>query len=163
VDIAATGGADSVINAQEYDGGVTLTGSVSGGDTIVVTIDGTDFPAVVTDTTWTLDASPDVITAGDYHTHDVVVTATDSAGNTSSASSTIVVDTVTSVTVDTSGVGGDDNVVNNSEHLGGVALNGTAEAGASVVVTLGSMSHTVIAGENGIWSITYLSSEVPTG
>jgi hypothetical protein len=69
----------------------------------------------------------------------------------------------TSVTVDTSGVGGGDNVVNNSEHLGGVALNGTAEAGASVIVTLGSMSHTVIAGENGIWSTTYLSSEVPTG
>ncbi|WP_245581541.1 Ig-like domain-containing protein [Octadecabacter arcticus] len=67
------------------------------------------------------------------------------------------------VTVDTSGVGGGDNVVNNSEHPGGVALNGTAEAGASVVVTLGSMSHTVIAGENGIWSTTYLSSEVPTG
>ncbi|AGI72574.1 hypothetical protein OA238_c25240 [Octadecabacter arcticus 238] len=99
VDIAATGGADSVINAQEYDGGVTLTGGVSGGDTIVVTIDGTDYAAVVTDTTWILDASPDVITAGDYHTHDVVVTATDSAGNTSSASSTIIVDTVTSVTV----------------------------------------------------------------
>ena len=163
VDIAATGGADSVINAQEYDGGVTLTGGVSGGDTIVVTIDGTDYAAVVTDTTWILDASPDVITAGDYHTHDVVVTATDSAGNTSSASSTIIVDTVTSVTVDTSGVGGGDNVVNNSEHPGDVALNGTTEAGAFVVVTLGSMSHTVIAGENGIWSTTYLSSEVPTG
>jgi hypothetical protein len=163
VDIAATGGDDGVVNAQEYNGGVTLTGSFTGGDAIVVTIDGTDYAAVVTDTTWTLDVSTDVITAGDYHTHDVVVTATDSAGNSSSTNSTIVVDTVTSVTVDTSGVGGDDNVINNSEHAGGVALNGTAEAGASVVVTLGSVSHTVIAGENGTWSTTYLSSEVPTG
>jgi hypothetical protein len=163
VDVAATGGADSVINAQEYNGGVTLTGSISGGDAIVVSIDGTDCTAVVTDSTWSLDVSPDVITAGDYLTHDVVVTATDPAGNSSSSNSLIVVDTVTSVTVDTSGVGGDDNVVNNSEHPGGVALTGLAEAGASVVVTLGLASHTVIAGENGPWSTSYLSSEVPTG
>ena len=163
VDVAATGGADSVVNAQEYTGGVTLTGSISGGDAIVVAIDGTDYTAILTDSTWSLDVSPDVITAGDYHTHDVVVTATDPAGNSSSSNSMIVVDTATSVTVDTSGVGGDDNLVNNSEYLGGVALTGLAEAGASVVVTLGLVSHTVIAGENGTWSTSYLPSKVLTG
>lgn len=163
VDVAPTGGTDGVINATEYDGGVILTGSVTGGDTVVVTIDGTDYTATITDTTWTLDVSTDVITAGDYHTHNVMVTSTDVAGNSSSSNSTVIVDTVTSVTVDTSGVGGVDNVVSNSEHPGGVSLNGTAEAGASVVVTLGSVSHTVIAGDNGTWSTSYLSSEVPTG
>lgn len=65
VDVAPTGGADGVINATEYDGGVTLTGSVTCGDIVVVTIDGTDYTAVVTGTTWALDVSTHVITAGD--------------------------------------------------------------------------------------------------
>jgi hypothetical protein len=55
-----------------------------------------------------LDVSTDVITAG-HHTHDVVVTAADSAGTVQYKQVARLL-IATSVTVDTSGAGGDDNV-----------------------------------------------------
>ncbi|MCF2870271.1 Ig-like domain-containing protein [Octadecabacter sp. G9-8] len=162
VDANASGGTDGVINGVEHAAGVTLTGTVTGGDTVVVTIDGTDFDATVTGTTWTLDVPASVLGEGEY-TQTVTITATDPAGNASSTTSTVVVDTVTSVTLDTSSVGGADNVVNGTEHAGGVTLNGTAQAGSSVVVTMGTVSQTVIATSAGTWTATYTSAQVPTG
>ncbi|MCF2904302.1 Ig-like domain-containing protein [Octadecabacter sp. CECT 8868] len=162
VDVEATGGADGVINAAEYDGGVTLTGTVTGGETVVVTIDGVDYNATVTDGTWTLDVGSDVMGEGEY-TQEITITATDAAGNSSSSSATVVVDTVTSVTLDTSAVGGSDNVVNGSEQPGGVTLTGTAQPGASVVVTMGGYSQTVTATSDGTWSADYTAAQVGTG
>ena len=162
VDMAPTGGDDGIINAIEHAAGVTLSGTVTGGDSVVVTINGTDYAALVTGTAWTLDLASGVLSGGEYDV-DVSVTATDAAGNSSSTTSTIVVDTVTSVTVDTTTIGGSDNVVNGTEQAGGVTLTGTARPGASVVVTLGTISQTVTATAGGTWSATYGAGDVPTG
>lgn len=162
VTMAEAGGADGVINAVEHAAGVTLTGTVPGGDTVVVTIDGVDYGAVVTGSSWSLDVPASVMGAGEY-TQNVTITATDAAGNSATSSATVVVDTITSVTLDTSSVGGADNVVNNVEHNDGVILTGTAQAGASVVVTMGGISQTVTANGSGAWSATYTSVQVPTG
>lgn len=162
VDVDATGGEDGVINAVEHSAGVTLTGTVTGGDSVVVTIEGTEYTATVDGSTWTLDLPTGVVGEGEFDLV-VSVTATDAAGNSSTADATIVVDTITSVTVDTSAVGGADNVLNNSEHDGGVTLTGTAQAGATVVVTLGTVSQTVTASASGTWSTTYAAGDVPTG
>lgn len=158
----ATGGDDGVINAVEHAGGTTLTGAVTGGDAVVVTIGGIAYNAVVSGEAWALDVPADVLVAGEYGL-DIVVTATDAAGNSRSTQGTIVVDTVTSVTVDTASVGGSDSVVNAVEHSAGVTLTGTAEAGASVSVTFGAITKTVIASPSGTWSQGFSSSEVPTG
>ena len=167
VDMSATGGSDGVINAAEFGGGVTLTGTVTGGDTVVVTIDGTEYAAVVAGSTWTLDAGS-AITAGDYHTHDIIITSTDSAGNSFSTNGTVVVDTVTTATISTSGVGGSDGVIYSGEYSSGVSLTGTAEPGSMVVVTLSDgaqtyATHTFTAGASGTWSHTFPAGEVPTG
>ncbi len=162
VDTSMVGGVDGVINATEHGGVTTLTGSVTGADSVVVTIDGTDYTATVTDGSWSLDLAAGVLAAGEYDM-DIVVTATDAAGNSSSATGTIVVDTITDVTVDTSAVGGADGIVGGSEQSGGVMLTGTAQPGATVVVTLGTVSHTVTATAAGTWSSMFTSSEVPTG
>ena len=166
-DMSATGGADGVINATEFGGGVTLSGTVTGGDTVVITIDGTEYAAEVSGSTWTL-ATGSAITAGDYHTHDIIITATDAAGNSSSTNGTVVVDTVTTATISTSGVGGSDGVIFSGEHSSGVSLTGTAEPGSSVVVTLSDGSqtyatHTFTADASGTWSHTFPASEVPEG
>lgn len=153
---------DGTINAAENADGTTLTGSVEAGSTVVVTIEGVDHEAVVTGDTWSLDLPAGVIAGGEYDL-DVTVTATDAVDNTTSTSGTVHVDTITDVTVSTTGVGGSDGVVNAQEHPGGVTLTGTAEAGATVEVTLGAVTHTVTAGTDGSWSSTWNSSEVPTG
>ncbi|WP_375280564.1 Ig-like domain-containing protein [Pseudooctadecabacter sp.] len=158
----ATGGADGIINAAEYDGGVTLTGTVTGGDSVVVTIGGVDYDATVTGGTWSLDVGTSVLGEGEYDM-DVTITATDAAGNSSVSSGTVVVDTVTSVTVETATIGGSDNVVNGVEQPGGVTLTGTAQPGASVEVTFGTVTQTVIATSGGTWSATYAGGDVPTG
>jgi len=161
-DIDAAGGADGIINMTEFDGGVTLSGAVTGGDSVVVTIDGVDYDATVTDGAWSLDVASSVLGEGEY-TQEITVTATDAAGNAFSTSGTIVVDTETSVTVSSDAVGGSDSVVNGVEQSGSVTLNGTAQAGASVEVTFGSATQTVTAGADGTWSATYASGDVPTG
>lgn len=164
IDVTMTdaGGDDGVINAVEHDAGVTLTGSVTGGESVTVTIGGVDYSTVVTGTSWSVDLPDGVLTTGEYDLG-VVVTATDAAGNSTSSTSTIVVDTITSVTMDTTTIGGVDNVVNGIEQTSGLTVNGTAQAGASVVVTFGVATMTVIAGADGSWSATYPAGDVPTG
>ncbi len=162
VDVTTAGGDDGVINAVEHAAGVTLGGTVTGGDTVIVTINGADYTATVTGSSWSLDLNSSVLGEGEY-TQDITVTATDAAGNSSTSAATIVVDTVTSVTVDTSSVGGSDNVVNGAEQANGVSFTGTAQAGASVEVTFGTVVQTVIADGNGNWSVSYAAGDVPTG
>ncbi len=162
VDLEASGGADGVINAVEFDGGVTLSGTVTGGESVVVTIAGADYDAVVVDGAWSLDVDSSVLGEGEYDA-EVVVTATDAYGNSSSTTGTIVVDTVTSVTLDTSSVGGADGVVGAEDHSNGVTLTGTAQSGASVAVTFGTVTQTVVADADGNWTTTFLSGDVPTG
>lgn len=166
-EMSATGGSDAVINATEFGDGVTLSGTVTGGDTVVVTIDGTEYAAEVSGSTWTL-AAGSAITAGDYHTHDIIVTSTDAAGNSFSTTGTVVVDTVTTATISTDGVGGSDGVVYSGEHSSGVSLTGTAEPGSTVVVTLSDANqtyatHSFTAGASGTWSHTFPAGEVPEG
>ncbi len=162
VDMDATGGADGIVSASENAAGVTLSGTVTSGDSVTVTVDGVDYAAVVTGTTWTLDLGQGALASGEYDL-DVTVTATDAAGNVTSSTSTVVVDTVTNVSVDTSAVGGADAVVNGAEAGSGVTLTGTAQPGATVVVTFGALSQTVTATAAGTWEASYDAADVPTG
>ncbi len=158
VDIVET---DGVINNAEESDGFVLTGTVQEGSTVVVTVDGTDYDAEVTGGTWTVTLDEGTIAQGEYDL-EVTVTATDEHGNTATSSGTVAVDTVTNVTVDTSVAGGN-GTVNEVEHAAGVSVNGVAEANASVVVTLGTVSQTVTADGAGGWSATFASADVPTG
>ena len=89
--------------------------------------------------------------------------AADNAGNTLSTTLPTLTDTLTAAsTLSVTGIQGDnnasgDNVLNNSEltATGGVVLSGVAANGASVVVTVGSVSNTVTAdASNGVWDAT---------
>ena len=92
------------------------------------------------------------------------MTATDEHGNTATVSDTLEIDTITDVTIN-SPISGSDNTVNLAERnaAGGVMIRGTAEAGATVEVTLGSFTHTVTANSAGVWTTTYAASEITRG
>ena len=70
------------------------------------------------------------IAAGTYSTV-ATVTATDAAGNTASATRTVLVDTETQVSVNPGQAGGDD-IVSGAERTAGLTLTGHAEANARV-------------------------------
>jgi len=167
----ATGGADSVVNASEYDGGVTLTGTVTGSSTVVVTIDGQDYDAIVTydettlTGTWTLDVASSVMGEGEY-TQEVIISTTDAAGNSYSTTSTVEVDTL--IGVSGNAVGGSDGVINASEFDGGVTLGGTVTGNDSVVVTIDGQNFNAIVTydevtNQGTWTLDVPSSVMGQG
>ncbi|WP_194096227.1 hypothetical protein [Marivivens aquimaris] len=173
---AVTG--DDFVNEAEVGAGITLTGKVEANSTVTVTIDGTEYDATVTGTTWSLDLPDGVVTYGNY-TESVTVTAVDSFDNVEVITGSFVVDSSTFITIDAIEAGADD-VMNAAEASGGAAVTGTAEAGATVTVVLNptssnavtlsstadgqtNVTKTTTADADGNWSVSYTASELPDG
>ena len=153
---------DGTVNATEAAGGVVLTGTAQAGSTVNVAWNGTTVAAVVGSTgTWSATFGATTIPAGTYAST-ATATATDSFGNSASATRSIKVDTEMNVAVNAGQVGGD-NIVSGAEAARGIALTGTSEAGASVAVTFEGVTRTVIAGANGAWTANFASTEVRSG
>lgn len=151
---------DDIVSGAERDGGFVLTGTAEPGATVVVEFAGTSKTVTAADGTWTANYASGAIPGGFYEAP-VQVTATDTAGNIASTGRVISVDTETNVTIGATQAG--DNVISGAERTAGVTLTGTAEPGASVVVTMGSASHTVLATNTGTWSATFATGEIPAG
>ena len=161
VALDATQAGNNVIDATEAANGVAITGTAEAGATVEVMLQGlTHSVTAGADGSWSAVFSASEIPAGEYDA-DITVTSTDLAGNTSSATGTVHVDTETAVSLDTPVTG--DNVINGVEAAGGVSLTGQAEAGASVVVTMGGVSHTVTADASGNWSAAFAAAEIAPG
>jgi large repetitive protein len=155
---------DNTVNATERGDGVTLTGTAQPGATVSVAWNGTTVQATVgTNGSWTANfAGNSLPTSMLPLATTAVVTATDAAGNTATASRVITVDTGTDVTIGTSQFGGD-NIESKGEAANGIVLTGTAEAGASVAVNFDGITRTVTADANGNWTASWSASEVRNG
>lgn len=141
---SGTEGNGDFFNEAGFAEGVTLNGTGEAGATLEVTIAGVTQTTVVSQTgTWTVSWAAGSLEGGEYTT-DITAVTTDGLGNSHSYTETLVIDTVTSVTVDTATVGGD-GTINGAEYDGGVNFTGTAQAGSSVEVTIGSVTQTVTA------------------
>lgn len=158
-----TGGADGVISASEIGDGFTITGTTEPGSTVVLEMNGQVVNAVVqADGSWSASFSGSQIQQGTY-TATLVATTTDAAGNVESLSQSVDVDTdAGSLTLNAASIGGD-GTINAAERAAGVDVTGTADPGATVVVTLDGVSHTVQADGNGNWVTTYTSAEITPG
>ncbi len=154
-------GGDGTVNAVENAGVVTLTGTTDAGSTVVVTVNEVTYTAVVTGTTWVVELVGSTLSPGEY-VQGVSVVATDDVGNTATVTGDFVVDTVTTVTLDSQDFGGDF-VVNFTERNGGITLTGTAEAGATVIVAIEGVSRTVTATVTGTWTASWTVTDLPTG
>ncbi|MEM8654376.1 MAG: Ig-like domain-containing protein [Pseudomonadota bacterium] len=158
----STAGGDGTVNAAEAASGLVVTGVVEPGSSVVVALAGVSTAAVVAaDGSWTASFGPGELPAGTYMA-DMVATAMDAAGNTSSVSQSVNVDTQASVlTLD--GPVETDDVINGVEASDGVVLSGTADPGAVVTVALQGVSHQAVAGSDGVWQAFFAASDIAQG
>ena len=153
---------DDIVNAAESASGVLLTGTAQVGSVVSVAWNGTTLPATVSaNGTWSVTYPGTVLPSGEQNTM-ITVTATDAAGNSATATRPVRIDTTTSVSVNPGQTGGD-NIIAGTEQQAGVALNGRAEAGASVAVTLEGVTRTVTASTEGTWTANFARAEIPQG
>jgi hypothetical protein len=160
---SSSGGADGVINAQEAQSGLEVTGTSEPGSTIVVQLGTQQVTAVAgADGSWSATFAATQITPGTYTTT-MTATATDLAGNTSTQTQSVTVDTEAGLlTLNADQIGGD-GTINQAEAQAGVQVTGRADPGATVTVTLDGVAHEVVAGANGVWTTTYASHEITEG
>lgn len=153
---------DNVVNNTEHSDGVTLTGTVEPGSTVVVQLgSATETATVDADGNWSVDFAASDIAQGSY-VADVTVTATDAAGNTSAISDTLTIDTeVSPFTADSSQT--DDDVLNVAERAAGLTMTGTVEAGSSVEVTIGGVTRAATVDADGNWSAAFEADDLPDG
>ena len=161
-DLSVTSGPitpDNVVNEIEQAQDITLAGTVEAGSSVQVTLAGVTMDAAVAaDGTWTVTYPPGSVPQGDYEA-DLVVSATDAAGNTTSLSDTFHVDTNIDVSLDQP-VETDD-VINAVEAADGVVLTGTVDAGATVTVAFAGVTRTTTATDDGTWSMGFGAAEIP--
>ncbi|MFO7769904.1 MAG: Ig-like domain-containing protein [Roseovarius gahaiensis] len=162
---ADIGGADGVINSSEISDGFTLTGTVEDGQSTVTLkfFDEVVEAQVNADGTWTASFDGDQIPPGEY-TQDVQIIAQDTAGNTRTLTQAVEVDTEAgSLTLNGDAVG-NNGVINHEVYEDGVMVTGTADPGASVVVTLGDVDYTVQADQTtGEWQQFYDTADLVPG
>ncbi|MEK9283021.1 Ig-like domain-containing protein [Bradyrhizobium sp. ISRA442] len=148
---------DNVLNAAEAGGTVAVTGTVGGdvhdGDTVTLTVNGNAYTGTVSGTTFSIGVAGSDLTADGDHAVDASVTTTDTAGNSTTATTTktYAVDTAApsaSITLDAITA---DNVLNAAEAAGTVAVTGTVGGdvhdGDTVTLTVNSTAYTgVVSG-----------------
>ncbi len=153
---------DGVVNAAERADGVLLTGQAEPGAAVSVTVQGTVRAAsVAADGSWSVTIPAALVPEGETSLP-VSAMSADVAGNTATVSGTIRIDTETEVSVRTGGVEGD-GIVNAAEYADGVVLTGNAEPGASVMVTMGAITHAATVAADGSWTASFSAAEIPTG
>jgi hypothetical protein len=154
-------GGDGTVNFVEEGRGVTLTGTVEAGSTVIVTIEGMSFEATVIGEAWSLLLPPGTLLGGEY-LQDVTIEATDQYGNTKEISGDFAIDTEIDLTVNSRSVEGN-GIVNAAERTDGVIITGSSDPGATVKVEMNGHSHTAIADAQGRWSVNFAASQIPPG
>ncbi|WP_264212568.1 Ig-like domain-containing protein [Leisingera thetidis] len=153
---------DNTVNKSERSDGVTLTGTVEPGSTVVVQLgDATQTATVDADGNWSADFAASDIAKGSYDA-DIVVTATDAAGNTAEITDSVAIDTeVSPFTADSEQT--DDDVVNLAERTAGLTMTGTVEPGSVVEVTVEGVTRTATVDADGNWSAAFEAGDLPGG
>ncbi len=156
---------DGVLNATEAGSTQTLSGSTgitTPGQTVTVTLGGTEHTATVTPTgSWSVTLPPSALQALPDGSTPVSIVVKDAAGNQSTLTQTVTVDrTPPTLTL---GNLATDNILNQSEVLTAQTLTGsasTAEAGRTVTVTFNGKSYSGIVGSDGQWSIALSTADL---
>ncbi|WP_312985277.1 Ig-like domain-containing protein [Atlantibacter sp.] len=149
---------DGYVNVAESDGNTQLSGSLTTGvpedTTVIVTIGGVPFTADVSGNTWTLNLGPDSLDGVPNGPQSVVVTITDGADNTSSATVPVNIAIIPpTITVELPFGEGELSFAESQQlqTLRGTTTN--VEAGQTVTVTLGDQQYTTTVQPGGGWSL----------
>ncbi len=160
---------DGVVNQEESEGKVPVTGTVGGdvkeGDTVTITVNGKDYTTTVgKDGSWTVDVDgSDLVENGDNPIH-ATVTTCDGAGHCATADNDKGYDIDTDINAAiTITVIAEDDVINEAEAEGKVSISGTVggdvKEGDTVTLTLDGKeigTATVAKDANGnlVWTAT---------
>lgn len=160
--IADTIEGDDVISRAERADGVVLTGTTEPGSTVLVSLGGETVQAVVNaNGNWQAAFAASQIPLGEYFA-DIVVTATDLAGNVAKLSDTVEVDTlVNPLTIQDTVT--QDGIINGTEARDGINLGGQVEVGSSVLVDFNGQVLEAVVDAQGNWSLVVPPSAIPEG
>lgn len=154
---------DGVVNADEMADGLSITGQSEPGATVTIEIEGVSQSAV-TDATgsWTAVFAPGDLPSGEYNTT-VTATTVDLAGNSTTATGTLRIDTELRDFAVTSQPGGTDGVLNFTELDSGFILTGTVEPGSAVTVQMAGTTIPATVRADGSWSAGFREGQIPEG
>ena len=156
---AVTG--DDVVTYVEQSGGFPITGTTMAGATVTVTIGAfTQTTTAGVNGVWTLNVAASALALGEYAAT-VTASTTDAAGNISTASHAMRVDTTARTSL--TGPVATDDIVNAAESAAGVALTGTAQVGATVSVAWNGTTLPATVTAAGTWSVTFPGTVLPSG
>ncbi|MEG5746372.1 Ig-like domain-containing protein [Enterobacter asburiae] len=156
---------DDVINSVEHGQAQIVSGTATGasvGDKLVITIGSNQYTTTVDASgNWSVGVPASVISALTDGTVTLSATITDSAGNSSTQTHDVVVNTA-SVALTINTLSGDD-VINAAEAGSALVINGSSAqfaSGTQVTVTLNGKSYTAIIQSDGSWTTTVPAADV---
>ncbi|MCM7907656.1 Ig-like domain-containing protein [Enterobacter hormaechei] len=158
---------DDVINSVEHGQAQIVSGTATGasvGDKVVITIGSNQYTTTVDASgKWSVGVPASVISALTDGTVTLSATITDSAGNSSTQTHEVVVNTASfALTVNT--LSGDD-VINAAEAGASLVINGSSAqfaSGTQVTITLNGKSYTATIQSDGSWTTTVPAADVGT-
>ncbi len=156
---------DDVINSVEHAQAQIVSGTSTGanvGDKVVITLGSNQYTTTVDASgNWSVGVPASVISALNDGTVTLSATITDSAGNSSTQTHDVVVNTA-SVALTVNTLSGDD-VINAAEATTSLVINGSSAqfaSGTVVTVTLNGKSYTATIQSDGSWSTTVPAADV---
>lgn len=148
------GGVDLVVNGEEANQGITLSGTTEPGSTVVVEFNGIERLATVdANGNWSAYFGSAEVPRGET-TADYTVTATDLAGNVASDNGTVVIDTYVNELEAVAGP----SVINAGIAQQGLTLSGEVEPGSQVTVMYDGMAYVASVDAAGNWTV-----DIPAG
>lgn len=160
---------DSVINAQEVNSLVTVTGTVTGesfsSGVVTLTINGVEYTGEVVDGKYSIEVKGSDLSADSDTVVDARVNVVNTAGNIGSATSTefYLVDTFARGTIKIDPIT-DDNVINKAESEGLVKVTGSvggdASPGDQVTVVVNGVTYTTSVLSNKTWEVSVSGSNL---
>ncbi|MGA4664232.1 Ig-like domain-containing protein [Enterobacter ludwigii] len=156
---------DDVINSVEHAQAQIVSGSATGanvGDRLVITVGSHQYTTTVDASgNWSVGVPASVISSLADGTVTLSATITDSAGNSSTKTHDVVVNTA-SVALTVNTIAGDD-VINAAEAGSSLVINGSSAqfaSGTQVTVTLNGKSYTATIQSDGSWTTTVPAADV---
>ncbi|WP_320726466.1 Ig-like domain-containing protein [Enterobacter sp. 118C5] len=156
---------DDVINSVEHGQAQIVSGTATGasvGDKLVITIGSNQYTTTVDASgNWSVGVPASVISALTDGSVTISATITDSAGNSSTQTHDVVVNTA-SVALTVNTVNGDD-VINAAEAGSSLVINGSSAqfaSGTQVTVTLNGKTYTATIQNDGSWTTTVPAADV---
>ncbi|WP_427178531.1 Ig-like domain-containing protein [Enterobacter hormaechei] len=156
---------DDVINSVEHGQAQIVSGTATGasvGDKLIITIGSNQYTTTVDASGyWSVGVPASVISALADGTVTLSATITDSAGNSSTQTHDVVVNTA-SVALTVNTLSGDD-VINVAEAGASLVINGSSAqfaSGTQVTITLNGKSYTATIQSDGAWQTTVPAADV---